>query len=87
MVQTSAKISVDDWHEFFKDYSYKFIADPDYRLGQAFCNTYEHKINDVMDKTLLLFFETSNEKAWDIIKQYIDGDVDGPFSKRQMYNV
>jgi hypothetical protein len=72
-------ISPKQWNEFYKEYTIQFLTQPDYRLGQAFCNKFE--VTDVLDKTYLLFYETSNEKAWDIIKNYIDGEVDGPFSK------
>lgn len=80
MDQTSAKISVDEWNKFFKDYTYEFIQDPSYRLGQAFCNKFEH-IAQIMDQTYLLFYQTSNKEAWEIIKKYIDGEVNDPFSK------
>jgi len=74
-----AFITVEEWNEFYKEYTMQFLAQPDYRLGQAFCNKFD--VTGVLDKTYLLFYETSNEKAWDIIKNYIDGEVNGPFSK------
>lgn len=76
------KITTDEWKTFYKEYMIEFLAHPDYRLGQAFCNKFENKIDDVMEKTLLLFYETSNKKAWEIIKNYIDGEVDDPFGGR-----
>lgn len=81
MVQTSVKkISVDEWNRFFKKYTYEFLQVPDYRLGQAFCNEFG-ELAEIIDQTYLLFYQTTNKEAWKIIKQYIDGEVDDPFSK------
>lgn len=72
-------ITVEQWQEFWKEYHYDFMRNPDYRLGQAFCNKFN--VTDVHQKSYLLFYETSNKKAWEIIKKYINGEVDDPFSK------
>lgn len=73
-------VTVDEWNHFFKQYTIDFMSCPDYRLGQAFCNHFGNAV-DVIDKTHLLFYKTDNREAFNIIKQYIDGDVDDPFGK------
>ena len=73
-------ITAQEWEEFFKQYTIDFMSHSDYRLGQAFCNHFGSLV-DVLDKTHLLFYKTDNREAFNIIKQYVDGEIDDPFSR------
>ena len=72
-------ITQKEFDEFVKHYNWEVIKNPDYRVGQAFINwcpavnrqqIAESGGQDV-DSTAKMFYNTSNEECWTIIRKYV----------------
>lgn len=58
------KITQEEYQEFLKDYTWKLLQFPDYRLGQAFLN-YFTKIQD----HLLMDGDHGRDYSWELYQE------------------
>jgi len=67
-------ITQDEFDEFVKLYTWEVIRNADYRVGQAFVNYFTaiSRAEDFsVDETTNLFYNTSNEECWAIIRKFV----------------
>lgn len=72
------RIHQEQWKEFQEHYAWQLLKSPDYRIGQAFLNYFpevsQHIASD-KDGTLFemkLYYETDNERAKQLIIQWVN---------------
>ena len=71
------KISKERYEEFVKDYTWKWLKNPDYRLGQAFLNFF-NEVDKIWEAdgdlgkqaSVNLYYEPDNKKAQAIIDRW-----------------
>jgi|APCry1669189567_1035234.scaffolds.fasta_scaffold00213_7 hypothetical protein len=72
-------LSPQEFDEFVKHYNWEYMRNPDYRVGQAFlnwCPTIIRKqiateSGQDVDSAAKLFYNTSNEECWNLIRKYV----------------
>jgi hypothetical protein len=68
-------ITQKQFDEFVKHYNWEVLKYSDYRVGQAFINYFPAVIRTAdggeVDDSAKLFYNTSNEECWTIIRKLI----------------
>lgn len=70
-------ITQNQFDEFVKHYNWEILKNSDYRVGQAFINYFPAALRKVgrdieVDDSAKLFYNTSNEECWNIIRKHIE---------------
>ena len=69
-------ITQNQFDEFVKHYNWEILKNSDYRVGQAFINYFPAVLRTsdgaAVDDSAKLFYNTSNEECWNIIRKHIE---------------